>query len=115
MHEYSIVQALLAQVEQQAARHQASAVRRLEVRSGELSGGEPDLLRTAYDMMRERTICAEALLEITPVVAQWACPSCQAPIPEGGPLRCPVCGRAARLVAGDEIMLDRIELEVVDV
>jgi len=31
------------------------------------------------------------------------------------PMRCNACNSAARLAAGDEIMLDRIELEVPDV
>jgi hypothetical protein len=33
-------------------------------------------------------------------------------IPAGGPLRCRRCGVPARLAEGDEIMLDRIEMEV---
>ena len=115
MHEYSIVQALLAQVERQAARHGARAVRRLEVRIGELSGVEVDLLKTAYEMMRDRTICDGAPMEVTPVVARWECRACGQAIPQGMALRCAACGSGARLAAGDEIMLDRIELEVADV
>ena len=115
MHEYSIVQALLAQVETQAARHGATAVKRLEVRIGELSGVEIELLKTAYEMMRERTICGGAPLEITPVAPRWECRSCGHEITQGGALQCPACGSPARLAAGDEIVLDRIELEVADV
>jgi hydrogenase nickel incorporation protein HypA/HybF len=115
MHEYSIVQALLAQVEGQAARHGAVAVKRLEVRIGELSGVEIDLLKTAYEMMRDRTICEGAPMDVTPVAARWECRACAQAIPHGGALRCPACGSGARLAAGDEIMLDRIELEVADV
>jgi hydrogenase nickel incorporation protein HypA/HybF len=115
MHEYSIVQALMGQVERQAARHGATAVRRLEVRIGELSGVEVELLKTAYEMVRERTICDGASLEITSVPARWECRSCGRAIAPGAALRCQDCGSVARLAAGDEIMLDRIELEVGDV
>lgn len=115
MHEYSIVQSLMAHIEAHAREHHAIAVHRVAVRIGELSGVEPDLLRTAYDLIKERTMCAEAPLDITAVPASWACRSCATPVAQGSALRCPECGSPARLVAGDEILLDRIELEVADV
>jgi len=115
MHEYSIVQSLMAHIEAHAREHRAVAVHRVAVRIGELSGVEPDLLRTAYDLIKERTLCAEAPLDITTVQARWACRSCGTPVEQGLALRCPDCGSPARLVAGDEILLDRMELEVADV
>jgi Zn finger protein HypA/HybF involved in hydrogenase expression len=36
-------------------------------------------------------------------------------VPAGGPLRCPACGAPARLVSGDDILLERLDLEVPDV
>ena len=115
MHEYSIVQSLMGHIEAHARQHRAVAVRRVFVRIGELSGVQPDLLQTAYDLIRERSLCADAPLEITPVEARWECPECGRPVTRGLVLRCEACGRPARLVAGDEIMLDKIELEVGDV
>jgi hydrogenase nickel incorporation protein HypA/HybF len=85
------------------------------VRLGELSGVDPDLLKSAYELVRETTICAGAPLAITTVAAQWACRQCASPVPAGGPLRCPACGAPARLVSGDEILLERLDLEVPDV
>ena len=115
MHEYSIVQALLERVEAEAARRGASAVHRLHVRIGEASGVEIDLLRTAYGVFRERTLCENADLDIVPVPARWQCPRCEGEIPRGSILRCPDCSLPARLSAGDEIFLDRIEMEVAHV
>lgn len=112
MHEYSIVQALLGQVERHARDHGASTVHRLHVSIGELSGVEVDLLETAYETFRERSICAAAELEIHPVTAEWTCPGCARTIPRGTALRCPDCELPARLTRGDEIVLDRIEMEV---
>ncbi len=86
--------------------------RRLWLRIGELSGVEVDLLRTAYEMCRERTICDGAPLEVRQEPARWTCPQCAVEIPRGARLECPACGQAARLASGDEIMLDRIEMEV---
>ena len=113
MHEYSIVQALLERVEQEAAARGARRVVRLWVRLGELSGVEPELLATAYETFRERTLCESAPMELDRVAAAWACRRCARPL--AGARRCPECDAPAALVAGDEIVLSRIEMEVPDV
>lgn len=115
MHEYSIVQALIERIEEQARAHGASAVSRVSVRIGEMSGVEPDLLKTAFDLVREKTICDAATLHITRVAARWVCRACGQEVAAGGVLRCERCGAAARLAAGDEILLEQLELEVADV
>lgn len=115
MHEYSIVQSLLAQLAEQAERHGATAVARAVVRIGEVSGVDPDLLATAFEMLREGTASAGARLEIERVPVRWSCRACGRDIEPGGILRCPACGAPARLAAGDEIVLTRVELEVADV
>jgi len=112
MHEYAIVQALLESVAEKTQQHGAVAVHRLRVRIGELSGVEPALLYSAYCTFRERTVCADADLEIEEVPAAWSCPRCGCEIERGALLRCSTCGTPARLSAGDEIILDRIEMEV---
>jgi hydrogenase nickel incorporation protein HypA/HybF len=112
MHEYSIVASLVEKVEEIARERGAVAVRGLLVRIGELSGVETDLLETAYNTFRERTICEDADLTILPVPARWACSRCEEPIARGSVLRCPRCGVPARLAEGDEIVLERVHLEV---
>jgi hydrogenase nickel incorporation protein HypA/HybF len=115
VHEYSIVQSLLDRVEREAAARGATVVHRLWLKIGELSGVETPLLRSAYETFTDRSICANAELEIVPVAVQWGCPSCDTEVPPGGALRCGVCDGPARLIAGDEIVLERIEMEVPDV
>lgn len=112
MHEYSIVQALLERVDREVAARGATRVHTVRVRIGELAGIEIELLRTAYDTIRRGTPCEEAPLEIASVDARWECPRCVTAIARGGALQCAACGAAARLASGDEIVLDRIELEV---
>lgn len=115
MHEYSIVSALLDQIEAQVALHPRAKVRRVSVRIGELAGVEIELLRTAYETIRERSVCAEAELAIEAVAAAWQCTRCARPIETGAVLQCPDCHRPARLATGGEIILERIEMEVPDV
>jgi hydrogenase nickel incorporation protein HypA/HybF len=115
VHEYSIVASLIDRVEQEAAQHGAHRVHRLRVRIGELSGVEIDLLKTAFDTFRERTLCEGAELAIESVPACWACPGCERALERGAILRCESCDRPARLIHGDEIILERIEMEADDV
>ncbi len=112
MHEYSLVSALLDRVAAEAKAHDGAVVHQLKVRIGELSGVEGELFASAYEMLREGTICERAELEVIPVKAHWACPRCQRAIASGEILRCPDCSSPARLAGGDEIVLERIEMEV---
>ena len=88
---------------------------RLHVKIGELSGVEIDLLKTAFDTVRERTFCDGAELAIDTVAPAWACPSCERAVERGAILRCDACGRPARMIQGDEIILQRIEMEAPNV
>ena len=112
MHEYSLIQSLVERVEAEARARSATAVHKLNVRIGEQAGVDIELFRTAYLTFRERTICEGAELEIDVVPTRWECEACGSAIERGQPLRCPACSRPARLTAGDEILLDRIEMEV---
>ena len=104
MHEYSIVGALIERIEQLARERRARAVHGVLVSLGDLA--------TAFETFRERTICETAKLTILPVVARWDCPGCRQTIARGAILECSHCRRPARLAAGDEIVLERIEMEV---
>lgn len=114
MHEYSIVAALVEQVEA-SVRGQEGTVRLVRVKLGELSGVDPELLATAFETFREHTVCGAAELILERVPAAWSCPRCGEPIPRGAVLRCAKCDVPASLGGGDEILLERIELEVADV
>lgn len=113
MHEYAIVSSLIERVEREALRHPGAVARKVHVRIGELAGVEVALLRTAFETCCTRTICDGADLAIECVAARWHCPKCDRAI--APPVRCDSCDAAARLAAGDEITLERIELEVPDV
>lgn len=112
MHEYSIVRSLLARVTAAAQAHGATAVRRVQLRVGELAGIDPRLLVSAFEVCRVETVCAGAALDVETVTIQWACRMCGRGIAAGDVLQCPECGAAVRLVGGDEIELEGIELEV---
>ena len=58
------------------------------------------------------SMAAHADLDIETVGACWRCRTCDRDLDRGAVLRCPVCGGPGRLQGGDEIILDRIEMEV---
>jgi len=111
VHEYSLVRAMVDRVEQEARSRNATAISRLAVRIGAMSGVEPELFASAFTLCREG-ILADAQLDIRRSEAVWACPRCKAAIPTGGVLRCAPCDAPAKMVTGDEILLEQIEMEV---
>ena len=112
MHEYSLIRSLLDRVAAAARQHGAVRVERLRVRVGELAGVDRELLASAFELARAGTCCDGAELEVVAAPARWECSQCKTELPQGGVLRCGSCGAPARLAGGDEIILERLEMEV---
>jgi hydrogenase nickel incorporation protein HypA/HybF len=111
MHEYSIVQSLVDSVALAVGTRDA-AVSEVHVGIGEMSGVDCGLLTTAYEVFRAGTLCEHASLTIDRIPVNWQCPRCHVQIANGAFLRCADCNEPAELASGDEIILQRIELEV---
>lgn len=112
MHEYSIIQSLVDSVTAAVGPRTPRVIHRVDVAIGELAGVDCTLLATAFEVFRAGTLCEKAELAIDRIPARWECPNCHAEISRGAFLRCVLCNEPARLAAGDEIILQRIELEV---
>ena len=112
MHEMSICQALMDQVERIASEQGASRVDKIVLSIGPLSGVEPELLSRAYEVSRAGTVAESAELEIEtgPIVVE--CRSCGASGEAGvSRLVCPSCGDwQVNLTQGDELLLLRLEV-----
>lgn len=114
MHEVSLIQSLFEEVERQVAAHGGVSVNALHVRIGELSGVDPELFRSAYDLCRAAGPLARAELKLSVEAAAWVCSLCGNGFTPGSVLTCTQCGAPARLTCGDGIFLDRIEAELPD-
>lgn len=112
MHEMSICQALMDQVERIASEQGASRVDKIVLSIGPLSGVEPELLSRAYEVSRAQTVADNAELEIEtgPIIVE--CRSCGASGEAGvSRLVCPSCGDwQVNLTQGDELLLLRLEV-----
>ena len=116
MHEMSICQGLMDQVERIAGEQRARSVDSIVLSIGPLSGVEPDLLSRAFEIARLQTVAENAVLEIRtgPVVVE--CRSCGARgEAKVNRLLCPSCGDwQVDLLEGDELLLLRLEVSDID-
>lgn len=112
MHELSICQALIAQVEQIATSHGAQSVALVKLKIGPLSGVEPSLVQHAYPYASAGTLAADSTLVIEAVPLKVGCKVCGAET-EAEPnwLICEACGSGlTTVVSGEEMMLMSVEL-----
>ncbi len=113
MHELSVCLSLLQQVESIAAERGATAVIRIELEVGPLSGVEPELLRNAWPLACAGTIAEPAELSIASCDLMVECSQCGAQTAaKANRLLCGACGDyRTRVVAGEDLTLLRLELE----
>lgn len=112
MHELSVCQALLDQVEAIARDRNACAVTEINVQIGPLSGVEPILLQQAFRIASAGTLAEGARLNLSTMPVRVHCRSCgveTAALPAR--LVCAECGDwRTTLVSGDDLLLTTIEL-----
>jgi hydrogenase nickel incorporation protein HypA/HybF len=114
VHEFSVCQALLTQVTDIAIECGASAVVRILVELGPLSGVEPTLLTRAFEVARAGSCAAGAELSIETMTIRISCLSCgaESQTPPNR-LLCASCGGyRMRVLSGDELRLRSVELRV---
>ena len=116
MHELSVCQAMMSQVEAIAARESARSVASITLRIGPLSGVVPELLQQAFTIARAGTLAEEAELitEVQPI--RIRCLECDAESEaEPNRLLCAACGSyRAQVTSGDELLLASVELDLAD-
>lgn len=112
MHEYSIVQSLLESCEEHARQNESENVTKVIVKIGVLSGIEPDLLQTAFDTFKEKTVCENAQFIINHQKVVIACLSCdEESTLEKNEFACPKCNSTqVKVVDGEDMYLMSLEM-----
>jgi hydrogenase nickel incorporation protein HypA/HybF len=114
MHEYSLMQTLLAQVRDIARAQAAARVAEVSVTVGPLSGVEALLMESAFAQLAVDELFQGARLAIEPVPLTLACDSCR----HHSSLMhiqfsCPLCGSTElRIIGGDAVILRYVVLDV---
>ena len=113
MHELSICQALINQLETLAREQGARRVLSLVVGVGPLSGVEAQLLKQAYPVAAAGTLAEDAELDIENRPIRIHCRSCGEDSDASvNRLLCAQCGDwRTDLLSGDELVLIRVEIE----
>jgi hydrogenase nickel incorporation protein HypA/HybF len=112
MHELSICQSMVQQVEAIAAQENARQVTSITLRIGPLSGIEPELLLQAFPVAAAGSLAEQAELKIENQAVRIHCSRCDTEneVPSNR-LLCPECGELhTRIVSGDELLLASLEL-----
>jgi len=112
MHELSVCRSLLEEVERVAAANDASAVEKIVVAVGSLSGVEASSLARTFAVARAGTIAEHAVIEVETVPALVWCEACAIATPAAAnTLLCGRCGSwQVELRSGTELVLRRVEL-----
>lgn len=113
MHELSVCQALLAQVETVAQQHQATEVKQIILQVGALSGLEPELLQQAFSIAQTLSpLTQHATLQIESLPIRVHCAACgMETTATVNRLICGNCGNwQTQLVSGHELLLKSIDL-----
>lgn len=111
MHELSLCEALVREVEALLRREGAARATRVTVSVGALSGVEPDALVFAFPLAAENTACTGAELVVARVPARLRCRACGATSETHTPwAACPACGSLeTELSGGRDFLLTGLE------
>ena len=113
MHELSICQALINQLETLASEQHAKRVLSLVVGVGPLSGVDAHLLKQAYPVAAAGTLAEDSELDIENRPVRVHCRTCgDDSDATANRLLCAHCGDwRTDLLSGDELILTRVEFE----
>jgi hydrogenase nickel incorporation protein HypA/HybF len=112
MHELSIAMGIVDVATEEAQRRNAR-VTAVHLKVGQLSGVVAEALSAAFELARESTPLAEAVLVIDEVPVAAYCPACAAERTVSFPyLNCPVCGTPTPdVIRGRELEVTALEIE----
>ena len=112
MHELSIAQALVEQVEAVIDQHGAAQASRIRVRIGPLAGVVPDLLASAFPLAAAGSRMRDAELDLVAAPIRVRCQICDAESEAAmNRLLCGACGDwHTQIISGDELLLESVEL-----
>jgi hydrogenase nickel incorporation protein HypA/HybF len=108
MHELSVASAVV----DTALRHaEGRRVLVVNLKVGELRQVAPDSLAFYWDVVSRETLAEGARLEQVVIPVRMRCEACAHAFEPELMFRCPECGGAGEVLAGDELEVDSIEVE----
>jgi hydrogenase nickel incorporation protein HypA/HybF len=113
MHEYSLISALMRELEQRRLAEGADRLLAIRLEVGEFAGVEPELLRSAFRQLTAGTWLEQTTIELHAVPLSARCDGCGHEFPvRRFQFVCPsCCATAVTVVRGEELMLESIQME----
>ncbi len=117
MHELSIVQSLLAVIEDEMAKHGKQTLIAVKVKHGRLSAIVPEALAMAFEVLTMDSRLAGARLDLEEIPVRLRCRACGGeftPQHRAVPFApCPSCGEELghTVLSGRELYIEYLELE----
>ncbi|MCX8037582.1 MAG: hydrogenase maturation nickel metallochaperone HypA [Candidatus Sumerlaeia bacterium] len=113
MHEYTIAEALVGQIERIAREHPGCMVRSAVVAIGGLRRIVPDILRFGFEGAAAGTAAAGTDLVVEHVPIRIHCHRCNAESELDEPIYlCPACGHGdVAALSGDELILKSVDID----
>jgi hydrogenase nickel incorporation protein HypA/HybF len=113
MHEVSLIENVIALVEQERAKQAFARVNMLRLQVGALGCAEPEALRFCFDAVASGTIAEGSRLEIEIIPGEGWCADCRGVVALDDRFgACPVCaGARVRMTSGDVLRLAEMEVE----
>jgi hydrogenase nickel incorporation protein HypA/HybF len=113
MHEVSLIENVIALVEQERGKQVFTRLKTIRLQVGALGCADPDALRFCFDAVARGTIAEGARLEIETVPGEGWCGHCQGVVPiEERFGACPICeSQNVRMTGGDALRLSEMEVE----
>jgi len=113
MHELPVTMSILSIVLEQAKTVQASRIKSINLKIGELSGVVPEYVETQFEFLSKDTIAAGAALVFNQPPARLRCRVCASVFsPNGQNWVCPNChDRNIEIVSGRECFVESMEIE----
>ena len=114
MHELSIATDLVNTAIKTAMDNNAKKVISVTVEAGELAMVNPEQLEFMFNILNEDNMLKGSKLKIEPVPAVGECPNCgyKGPIEDRFACACPKCSMTLKIIAGRDICLKNMELEI---
>lgn len=112
MHEATVVGSLIMLLCDQAAQHNVTAIRRVNLKIGRLAAIEPAALTACFEILAEDTPAAGAELVIESVPIRVSCRDCTGESDiENYDFHCEHCqGTRIEIIAGKELRIESIEI-----
>ncbi len=113
MHEVGIAQSILEIVEKEAAKNNATVVKKVKLIVGEFTGIVKEALEFALEIVKKNTIAENAEFEIEIVKLKTHCKHCNREFTNNkqAGFLCPECNGILSIVAGKELNIEYIDVD----